>query len=126
MLKYRLKGFYILTGHFKLDYSVIDSDKLSLIKNECLQSSQRWTYTHLISYCNASGQMLKRILDIHQPLFLGFYLIFFHNLGPAEKEIMQTEPVQVIVLILAGAPKITPGTLPICPLVEIPKGFSGP
>ena len=80
MLKYRLKGFYILTGHFKLDYSVIDSDKLSLIKNECLQSSQRWTYTDLISYCNASGQMLKRILDIHQPLFLGFYLIFFHNL----------------------------------------------
>ena len=44
----------------------------------------------------------------------------------AEKEIMQTEPVQVIVLILAGAPKTTPGTLPICPLVEIPKGFSGP
>ena len=47
-------------------------------------------------------------------------------LGPAEKEVMQTEPVQVIVLILAGAPKTTPGTLPICPLVEIPKGFSGP
>ena len=48
------------------------------------------------------------------------------NLGPAEKEVMQTEPVQVIVLILAEAPKTTPETLPICPLVEIPKGFSGP
>ncbi|MDP6247906.1 MAG: hypothetical protein QGH49_14940, partial [SAR324 cluster bacterium] len=53
--------------------------------------------------------------------------IFFSwcNLGPAEKEVMQTEPVQVIVLILAEAPKTTPETLPICPLVEIPKGFSG-
>ena len=32
-------------------------------------------------------------------------------LGPAEKELMQTEPVQVIVLILAGAPKTTPPPL---------------
>jgi len=39
---------------------------------------------------------------------------------------MQTEPVQVIVLILAETPKTTPETLPICLLVEIPKGFSGP
>ena len=52
--------------------------------------------------------------------------IYFLYLGPAEKEVMQTEPVQVIVLILAEAPKTTPETLPICPLVEIPKGFSGP
>ena len=50
----------------------------------------------------------------------------YFYLGPAEKEVMQTEPVQVIVLILAEAPKTTPETLPICPLVEIPKGFSGP
>ena len=49
-----------------------------------------------------------------------------YKLGPAEKEIMQTEPVQVIVLILAETPKTTLVTLPICPLVEIPKGFSGP
>ena len=48
------------------------------------------------------------------------------ELGPAEKEVMQTEPVQVIVLILAETPKTTPGTLPICPLVEMPKVFSGP
>ena len=45
-------------------------------------------------------------------------------LGPAEKEVMQTEPVQVIVLILAETPKTTPGTLPNCPLVEILKGLS--
>ena len=49
-----------------------------------------------------------------------------YMIGPAEKEIIQTEPVQVIVLILAEAPKTTPETLPICLLVEIPKGFSGP
>jgi len=50
----------------------------------------------------------------------------FPELGPAEKEVIQTEPVQVIVLILAEAPKTIPETLPICLLVEIPKGFSGP
>ena len=47
-------------------------------------------------------------------------------LGPAEKEIIQTESVQLIVLILVEAPKTIPETLPICLLVEIPKGFSGP
>ena len=80
MLQYRLKGFYILTGHFKLDYSVIDSDKLSLIKNECLQSRPRWTYTYLISYCNASGQMLKRILRYSQTTMSEVLLDIFYNL----------------------------------------------
>ena len=61
----------------------------------------------------------------HQTEFFS-YTIYFFKVGPAEKEIMQTEPVQVIVLILAEAPKTTPETLLICPLVEIPKGFSGP
>ncbi len=47
------------------------------------------------------------------------------KIGPAEKEVMQTEPVQGIVLIFAETRKTTPGTLPNCLLVEIPKGFSG-
>ena len=80
MIQYRLKGFYILTGHFKLDYSVIDLDQFTLIKNECLRSSQRWTYTHLISYCNASGQMLKRILRYSQTTMSEVLLDIFYNL----------------------------------------------